>query len=86
MSKKSSHVVPSEGRWAVRQSGNERATKVFDSQKDAVTHARGIAKKEGTTVYVHRKDGSISSTASYNKKADSSTLKMSANDRRHGKK
>lgn len=60
MSKKDQHVVPStSGGWAVRRSGAERASKVFDTQKEAIQHARSVAKSEKGELYVHGKDGTI---------------------------
>lgn len=66
MSKKGQHVVPStKGGWAVRQSGAERASKVFDTQVAAVKHARTVAKKAKTELYVHGRDGTIRERNSY---------------------
>jgi hypothetical protein len=66
MSKKDQHVVPSTtGGWAVRRSGAERASKVFDTQQEAVKHARTQAKKESSELYVHGKDGTIRERNSY---------------------
>ena len=33
--------------WAVKREGNDRASKLFDTQKQAFEHARGIAQKLG---------------------------------------
>ena len=66
MSKKDRHVVPSaSGGWAVRQSGAERASRVFDNQQKAVEYARTLAKKEHSELYVHGKDGTIKGRNSY---------------------
>ena len=60
MSKVDRHVVPnSRGGWSVRHSGAARATRTFSTQADAVRFARSIAKKERTTLYVHRSDGTV---------------------------
>jgi hypothetical protein len=53
------------GDWAVRKVGSERATKVFSSQKEAVVFARKIAKKQGDTLYIHGRDGSVQRKASF---------------------
>lgn len=53
------------GDWAVRRVGSERATKVFSSQKEAVVFAREIAKKQGDTLYIHGRDGSVQRKASF---------------------
>ncbi|MEM1368617.1 MAG: DUF2188 domain-containing protein [Cyanobacteria bacterium P01_H01_bin.15] len=59
-------MVPSlKGGWAVRKSGSERATRVFDTQKAAEEFARDLARKEHAELYIHRKDGTIRQRASY---------------------
>ena len=66
MAKKTRHVVPNpRGGWSVRQSGASRATKVFDTQAEAVKYGKRMAKKERTEVFVHRKDGTIRQRDSY---------------------
>jgi hypothetical protein len=66
MAKKGQHVVPStSGGWAVRKTGAERASKVFPTQQDAIKHARQVAKKEKSELYVHKKDGTIRERDSY---------------------
>jgi len=66
MSKKSRHVVPnkSDG-WSVRKSGASRASKIFDTQKEAVDYARDQAKREKSELYIHKKDGTIRQKNSY---------------------
>jgi hypothetical protein len=65
MSAKSAHVLKSiSGGWGVQKSGAERATKVFDSQERAIEHGRALAKREGTSLYIHRADGTVKSVAS----------------------
>ena len=54
------HVVPHQGGgWAVRRSGASRASRVFETQDDAVTYAKQLACKEGAELYIHRGDGTI---------------------------
>jgi len=65
MKKADQHVVPRNGSWAVRRTGAERATKLFETQKEAIDHARTIARKENTELFVHRKDGTIRERNSY---------------------
>jgi uncharacterized protein YdaT len=66
MSKKSQHVVPNQkGGWSVRKSGSSRATRVFDTQKEAIEYAKDLAKKEQSEIYIHRRDGTISDKNSY---------------------
>lgn len=60
------HVIPTaKGEWAVRKSGAEKATRIFDERKEAVVFARKIAKQQGSDVYIHRKDGTIRNRNSY---------------------
>lgn len=67
MTKKSSqHVVPNQqGSWSVRKSEASKATRVFEKKDDAVNYARSIAKKGGSELYIHKKDGTISEKRSY---------------------
>jgi len=58
--KSSRHVEPNvKGGWSVRSSGSFRASRIFDTQAEAIAHARWIAEREESALYVHRQDGSI---------------------------
>lgn len=60
------HVVPRpNGEWAVRNSGASKATKVFDTQAEAIKFGRNAARRDGVEFYVHRKDGTIRERDSY---------------------
>lgn len=60
MSNKSRHVVPnSEGGWDSKKAGAERASKHFDTKKEAEKYSRDLSKKEGSELVVHGKDGKI---------------------------
>lgn len=59
MTKKGQHVVPSRGRWSVRSSGANRASGTFETQQEAVEDARERARREGTELYIHGRDGRI---------------------------
>ena len=60
------HVVPRpHGEWAVRNSGAAKATKVFDTQAEAVAFGREAARRDGVELYVHRKDGTVGERDSY---------------------
>ena len=56
---KDQHVVPHPKGWAVKGAGNERATVVKPTQKDAAKKATEIAKKEQSEVVIHRENGRI---------------------------
>ncbi|HQY45081.1 MAG TPA: DUF2188 domain-containing protein [Paracoccaceae bacterium] len=64
---KGQHVVPNGGKWSVRKAGAERASGVFQTQKEAVDRAREIAKNQGTELYVHGRDGRIRERSSFGK-------------------
>jgi hypothetical protein len=64
--KNDQHVVPNpKGGWSVLRSGAARATRVFETQKDAVTFAKKQARKESAELYIHRRDGTIQERDSY---------------------
>ena len=67
---KNQHVVPHEEGWAVKGAGNERYTAVYKYQDDAIERARGIAKRYGSSLIIHRSDGSIRERRSYKKDKD----------------
>ena len=64
--KPSQHVVPNQkGGWSVRRSEAPKATRVFENKNEAVEYARGVAKRNQSELYIHKKDGSISEKRSY---------------------
>ncbi len=65
MASKSLHVVPRDGRWAVRRTGSDKVTKLFDTKWEAIAQGREIARNQGTELYIHRSDGRIRERVSY---------------------
>ena len=65
MAKKSQHVVPQSGKWAVRSAGAARASSVHSTQADAINAAKKIASNNGSELYIHGKDGRIRERNSY---------------------
>lgn len=66
MTERNLHVIPNlKGGWAVRKTGAARADRVFGSQAEAVTFARGAARKEGKDLFVHGRDGMVRDHATY---------------------
>ncbi|MBA3972257.1 MAG: DUF2188 domain-containing protein [Bacteroidetes bacterium] len=65
MAKKNQHVVPSGNDWAVKGAGNEKATKVVSTQKEAIQIAREIAQNQKSEVVIHGPDGQIREKNSY---------------------
>jgi hypothetical protein len=53
------HVVPHHGKWAVKGAGNSRATKVHDTQQEAIDTAREIARNQGGELLIHGRNGQI---------------------------
>jgi uncharacterized protein YdaT len=65
MPKRGQHVVPRGERWSVRRQGASRASGVFDTQQEAVDRARDIARREGSELYIHGRDGRIRERSTY---------------------
>lgn len=63
--KKNQHVVPHNNQWAVKGAGNTKATRVVDTQKEAIDIAKQIAKNQHTELLIHRPDGRIRDKESY---------------------
>jgi uncharacterized protein YdaT len=59
MSKPTQHVVQHPEGWAVRKSGSDRVTEVFNTQKEAIDRAREISKNQETEMFIHGRDGRI---------------------------
>jgi hypothetical protein len=65
------HVEPRpDGRWAVIREGNKKASAVHPTRERAEKHARSMAARSGSEVYVHDRRGTILSHDSYEGTAD----------------
>ena len=53
------HVVPHDDGWAIKGEGNQRYTAIYKYQSDAIERAKEIAKNYGSSVIIHREDGTI---------------------------
>jgi uncharacterized protein YdaT len=62
---KNQHVTPKGESWQVKGAGNERATKIVETQKEAIEIAREIAKNQQSELIIHRPDGTIREKDSY---------------------
>ncbi len=62
---KNQHVVPHNGKWAIRGEGNSRVTRTYETQRQAQSAARSIAKREKSEVVIHRPNGQIRDRDSY---------------------
>ena len=65
MTKKSNHVVPASSRWAVKKSGAEKASRLFDTKEKAVAYGRELSKNEKTELYIHKSNGMIQNRNSF---------------------
>jgi uncharacterized protein YdaT len=65
MSKAGQHVVPNGSKWNVRKAGASRASGTFDTQNEAISRARDVAKKQKTELFIHGRDGRIRERNSY---------------------
>lgn len=65
MAKKSNHVVPSSSGWAVRKSGADRASRIFETKNKAVDYGRVLSKTEKTELFIHKSNGMIQNRNSY---------------------
>lgn len=62
---KNQWVSPRGGKWGVHGEGNEKDTKQFKTQSDAIDCAKQIAKNQGSEVIVQGENGRIRSKDSY---------------------
>ena len=62
---KNQHVVPNGNQWAVKGAGNGKATKILDTQAEAIRIAREIAGNQKSEVVIHRPNGQIRDKDSY---------------------
>jgi hypothetical protein len=62
---KNQHVVPHNGSWAVRGAGNERVTRVTETQAQATRIAREISINQHSETIILRPNGQIRDRNSY---------------------
>lgn len=67
MAKRNQHVVPLGNGWAVKGEGSKKFSVITETQKDAITVAKGIAKNNKSELVIHGKDGRIRDKDSYGK-------------------
>jgi len=63
--KRNQHVVPHPDGWAIKGAGAERATRVVETQREAIDIARGIAQNQATEMLIHGENGRIRERNSY---------------------
>ena len=59
MATRSQHVVPRGDKWAVCKEGSIKVTRRFDTQREAISAARVIARKQRADVFIFGPDGRI---------------------------
>lgn len=57
--KMTQHVVPHNGKWAVRSEGASKPSRVFDEKLQAVSFAHEVADNNDAKMVVHNEDGTI---------------------------
>ncbi len=62
---KNQHVVPHLNGWAVKGAGNEKATRVVPTQKEAISIAIEIARNQKSETKIHGINGQIRGGNSY---------------------
>ena len=69
MSRKTHHVVPNpKGGWSVKKGGSSKASRSFSNKDSATNYGRKVAKKAGSKLIIHKKDGRIQKTSKPSKK------------------
>ena len=62
---KNQHVTPKDGRWQVKGAGNSRATSLHQTQQQAISAAKDIAKNQKSELIIHNRVGQIRERNSY---------------------
>lgn len=65
MPRKNQHVVPHKDGWAVKGTGNKRATKITETKTEATKLAREISQNQASELIIHGKNGRIQSRDSH---------------------
>ena len=62
---KNQHIVPHPGGWAVKSEGSSRASRVFETQKEAIAKGTEIAKNQQSELFIHNRQGQIRERNTY---------------------
>lgn len=66
MAKRPVHVTPrDDGNWSVQRQGGQRASSVHDTQAEAESEGRRLARQDETEFFLHGRDGQIRERDSY---------------------
>ena len=64
---KNQHVVKHQDGWAVRGAGNEKITKITQTQAEAIDIAKEISKNQESELFIHGRNGQIRERNTYGK-------------------
>ena len=65
MANKNQHAVPHPQGWAVKGAGNQKASSVHSTQREAIGAAREIAHNQGSELLIHGVNGRIRERNTY---------------------
>ena len=63
--KRNVHIVPHNGKWAVKMEGNDRYAAIIEKQSTAVERGKQIAKNNESEILIHGGNGQIRERNSY---------------------
>ncbi|WP_143885107.1 DUF2188 domain-containing protein [Chryseobacterium binzhouense] len=63
--KKNQHVVPHQGKWAIKGADNQKNTVITNTQKEAIDKARNNCYQSESELFIHGKGGQIRDKNSY---------------------
>ncbi len=63
--RKNQHVTKNGDKWQVIGEKNKRATKLFETQKEAIKYGRELAVKQKAELVIHGENGKIRDKDSY---------------------
>jgi uncharacterized protein YdaT len=62
---KNQHIVPHGESWAVKSEGSSKASRVFETQSEAIARGKEIAKNQQSELFIHNREGQIRERNSY---------------------
>ena len=64
---KNQHVTPKGDFWQLKGESNSKATKIFNTQREAIEYGRIVAQNQASELFIHRPNGQIRDRDSYGK-------------------
>ncbi len=62
---RSQHIVRSDNGWSVKRAGASRASRTFNTQQEAISYGKKIARNNNSELFIHGADGRIRERNSY---------------------